>query len=289
MMNVVNHRCLVVHIGVQYNSNSNKNVMPSPKKTSTTPHKKTDGAVAAATEYELGALLNDTWNIFSEHFKTIALTVLVISVPIHLILSAFVDYSGPDVQAGSIDFGSWLGESWFGPQSFVIVIVASLAGIIIPLAIATFTQAVQSGETLEFKEVLSRAIPRWPQGIVTMIVMGVLLLLLFMLFIIPGVIFAIYWLFAVIAVALTDTSALDALSYSKQLVRGRWWKIFGYVIVMGILMALVWAVVGGILSIGGHNYITDVLSNILGDIISAFFVIGGTLLFLNLQKVVKPS
>lgn len=68
--------------------------------------------------------------------------------------------------------------------------------------------------------------------------MSLLLMLLFLLLIIPGIIFAIFWAFAVTALILKNTSPVESMRYSKKLVQGRWWSVLGYLFVFGLFSLL---------------------------------------------------
>ena len=51
---------------------------------------------------------------------------------------------------------------------------------------------------------------------------------LFLLLIIPGVIFAIYWIFAYYILIKENTRIVESMRRSKAIVKGRWWKVFGF-------------------------------------------------------------
>lgn len=67
------------------------------------------------------------------------------------------------------------------------------------------------------------------------------------LFIIPGIIFSIWFSFSVLAVILDNKNGVSALSYSKSLVKGRWWpvlaRIFVPSVIFGALVILTQAIV----------------------------------------------
>lgn len=244
-------------------------------------------SAAPESEYVLSGLLSDAWAFFQKHFKLVALTVLALSVPLHVLQSLFVDYRGSDILIENPNGWESVGWSFISPAAWVAMVIGSLIGIIIPLSVARLTDALQHGETIDFRVALSRGFQKWGAGLVTMLVMGVLLALLFFALIIPGIIFAVYWMFVVIVVALTDKTLLTALSYSRALVRGRWWKLFGYALVMALISWVVLWVVGFVLGLFGSNYISDVIGNIAGDLVGAFYVVAGVFLFRNLQRITK--
>ncbi len=56
----------------------------------------------------------------------------------------------------------------------------------------------------------------------------------FILFIIPGIIFSIWLAFSQYAFVMEDKKGIKALSYSKELVRGYWWPIFGRLCILAL-------------------------------------------------------
>lgn len=67
-----------------------------------------------------------------------------------------------------------------------------------------------------------------------------------------GVYLYVRWVLSPAAVMLEDAGAVASLRRSAQLVRGRWWKVFGYLVVAAIVVTIVGFAVGGVFSaLGG--------------------------------------
>jgi hypothetical protein len=73
----------------------------------------------------------------------------------------------------------------------------------------------------------------------------------FVLLIVPGVIFAIWYSFSVIALVLEDKHGMEALRRSKELVKGRVIEVFGKFLLMAIIVLVPVAILSGVLSVGG--------------------------------------
>ena len=58
------------------------------------------------------------------------------------------------------------------------------------------------------------------------------------LLIIPGIIFAIWFAFAMYNIALDDAEALESLHNSKELVQGRWWEVFWRLFAPGVVFGV---------------------------------------------------
>ncbi len=98
---------------------------------------------------------------------------------------------------------------------------------------------------------------------------GVLLLLV----LVPvGVYLYVRWILTTPPIMLEEAGAVDALRRSAQLVKGRWWTVFGYLIVANIVVGLVGFAVSGIFSGIGNAFPTDWFGWVfigLGSIIAA--------------------
>lgn len=60
-----------------------------------------------------------------------------------------------------------------------------------------------------------------------------------MLLIIPGIVFAVWFSFSAFVLAQEDTRGLNALLKSKEYVRGKWWQVFGTLIVLMFGVAVI--------------------------------------------------
>jgi hypothetical protein len=68
------------------------------------------------------------------------------------------------------------------------------------------------------------------------IVTIIFILLLTLLLIIPGIIFAIYWTFAAYVFFDRKEKIIPSLKQSKAIVKNRWWKTLGYLLLMGLIL-----------------------------------------------------
>ena len=129
----------------------------------------------------------------------------------------------------------------------------------------------------------------WPAFYTSMLT-ALAVLLGLILFVVPGVIFTIWYGFAFNAVALENKSGMAALSYSKQLVVGRWWPIFirliSPIIIFLIIGAILrYALVDPIALLPYNQFSILVVQSILATIINVLmmplFYGSGVLLFLS--------
>ena len=83
------------------------------------------------------------------------------------------------------------------------------------------------------------------------LLMIILLTPLFMLFIIPGIIFMVFWTFAIYIIIDKDSKITDSLTQSYHMVKRRWWRTFGIILLFIIISTIVSFILQQIPIIGG--------------------------------------
>jgi len=100
-------------------------------------------------------------------------------------------------------------------------------GFFVTIGIAYIVEKSLQGELVHSGDVFKYGFSRlgnvfWTSILVSLIILGLSLLL-----IVPGIIWGNYYSFAITIVALRSMSGKAALNYSKKLVQGQWWRVFG--------------------------------------------------------------
>jgi uncharacterized membrane protein len=93
------------------------------------------------------------------------------------------------------------------------------------------------GIKIEFDDIFSID-NRWISLAFTSLIKSALLLLGFIALIVPGVYFAVRWMFAELIVVDRGLRPMAALRASSEMTRGHWWALFGYSVVLTLLMIL---------------------------------------------------
>lgn len=124
---------------------------------------------------------------------------------------------------------------------FTIGLIITIASVLalIPYAIVVVVKIM----ALLWKDYANEERPIQPWSLVipfigisvlsTLAIMGGLILL-----IIPGIIFSIWFQFAINALVIDNQRGTTALSFSKQLVKGRFWKVFGRTLLLGLIFGI---------------------------------------------------
>lgn len=220
-------------------------------------------------EFGIVDLFREGWKVYFANIKTILAIVLCIYIPIDLVLA-------------------------FVPQNtrlynLVLNLLQFLVGIIATLGIAIVTEKAIDGQSMNWQEALKFALSKWAQAVGTGLLSGIRILLFTLLFIIPGIIFGVYYFFWDYVVALRDQSGRDALNYSKNLVEGQWWRIFGTTLVFSLMAIAISSGIWYLTSLISENQLFSIIPNILVDIVGSFITVMYVLLFLNSDFVKRPQ
>lgn len=152
----------------------------------------------------------------------------------------------------------------FSQYSWVVVpgIIIGLIGLIISFWInASGILAVSkatSGEALSVKETFSTTWKMLFRFSVLDILIGLIVGLGFILLIIPGILFWVWFSFAGFELITKGIGVKESLGNSKKLVAGRFWKVFGRLIVFGLFSALAGFLVS-VVPFGAGGVITTLL------------------------------
>jgi hypothetical protein len=146
-----------------------------------------------------------------------------------------------------------------------------IAPIIGAIGICLIHRYLQN-QTIDLGGAASQALGRIGTIIPTSIVVfiGVFFASLFLL--IPGIYLGTVWAFAVFAVVLENCSVFESLKYSKNLVKGRWWPVFGSMLA-SILIILPGIIISTAIAPKPTTYGTGgaIVNTAIGALIMALF------------------
>jgi len=223
--------------------------------------------------YGLKRIISAGWKIYIEKFKDIVPTVLIVHVPINIVLSLI-----PTMPDEYKDFQIRFRIA----QLFDLFI-----GVLATIAVAKIAEHAVNGKPIGYTNALKFGVNRWGRGISVQILAGLIVLGLLLLLIVPGIIWAVYYTFGVLVVALRGINGKEALDYSKRLVKGQWGRIFGINFVIGAMMILTIFILSFALALSTsfipENRLLDVASNTVLDVVMALFWVMSVVFFLNVD------
>lgn len=175
----------------------------------------------------IGELFGGAWQVYKERFWTL---VGIMAIPVLAWLLI-----------GGIGVGIGLLSSLFGGASIVVIVLFSVIAIALAILLTFWPQAAliyavkERSRRIGIKESFVKAWHTlssfiWVSALTSLAIAGGFLLL-----IVPGFIFAVWFLFAAYILIAEGVKGSAALSKSRELVRGRWWSIFGRMILLGLV------------------------------------------------------
>lgn len=223
---------------------------------------------------DFGDRIGAAFKLYGANFATLMIIVAIIVIPLGIIGAVVSELFSPDFtvdEQGFVDLEAIEADEVIGFAA-VLVIVAIITALGTLLATGGVMKAVADdvlGEPSDWQDSLRYAWSKIGPLIIGSILLGlgiagiaiaglILTFVLVALFdaigaligvvaLIGGVVFLwVSWSIWVPAVIVEDLGPTDALRRSFELVKGRRWPVFGYLLVMAILVGLIAAVLGGV-------------------------------------------
>lgn len=184
-------------------------------------------------------LVSSSWKLFRAHWK---LLISIVILPSAITTVAQLLFN--------------TGYPAFVILGLILIVVAILLGIVMqPAAISAIHRlSVETGAQLTVKGQYKIGFTYF-WSIVLLIILQVFIMIgSFALLIIPGIIVSTYVGMYILARVLDDKRGFAAFSESFSLVKGRWWKVIGRLLFMGLVFAVFALVVSGL------GYILNLIS-----------------------------
>jgi hypothetical protein len=222
----------------------------------------------------VGELLSTTLALLRQHFGLFLSVTLLVSAPVIVLVDGVwgrMLRDGPDAPpvAGA------------RTASFV------LAAVVIPPLVtglhAVIVRDMGNGRVPGVGEALRAVGPRLPAAFGAVVLFSVGVLIGFALLIVPGIWLGVRWYFAAQAAVLDGSTPRASLDRSSALVAGRWWEVFGALLVSTLLsggVGLLASLAAGAVH-AGVPYVT--LRAIVQAVTLSFTALFGTLLFFTLR------
>ena len=205
----------------------------------------------------LGEILDVSIKICLRHWRTLLKAVLVVVVPVQIVgtivnadytLSSFDFNFDADSQKTSQETLDELNQYLGG-----LAIATLLQVLVALLASAACLRAIAQaylGEQPDWRASLSFAWHRLPSLMWLTLLYGLGVGFMTVLLIAPGVWVYILWAFALPSLLVEGLSGRAALKRSSGLVKERWWRTFGVLVVGFVLAGIVSTVVQGVFLVG---------------------------------------
>ncbi len=203
----------------------------------------------------LGEILDVSIKICVANWRSLLRVVLIVVVPVEILSTAL----SADSTTSSFDFSANSGQT---PQETVDQLNAELGGLAIStllrlvavlfVSAACFRIIAQAylGETADWRSSLSYAVRHTGPLIWLSILYGLGVVFGLALVIVGSIWLYVAWIFWLPALFVEGLRGRKALGRSYRLVKGRWWRTFGIVMVGFILAGIISTVVQGVFIAG---------------------------------------
>jgi hypothetical protein len=228
----------------------------------------------------VGELLTTTLELLRRHFGLfLSVTLLVVAPAMVLVEGVWgrMLRDGPDAaNVASVNI------------AFLV-----LATLVIPPLVtglhAVIVRDMGDGQVPGVGEALRAVAPRLPAAFGAIALFSAGTAIGFLLLIVPGIWLGVRWYFAAQAAVLEGTAPAASLRRSLELVDGRWWDVFGALLVSGILAAGVSAIATAVAGVVHAGVVYVTLITVIRAITLSYTALFGTLLFFTLRARQRAS
>lgn len=221
----------------------------------------------------IGSVLDEAWTLYTRHFLRFFLIALAVFIVLNL-LSALV--------------GASLDEEGLGLVLFAIVnaVIGIVGYFWVQGALVEAAADVHDGkQDLDFGETFARVRPLLPALVVAGLLAGLGIGVGLLLLIVPGLYLLTRWALIVPVIVLEKRRAGESFGRSHELVKGNGWTVFGIVVIVFLLGAIVSAIISGLLQAALTDFLGYWIGNSIANaIVTPFFAVALTVAYLQLAR-----
>lgn len=177
-------------------------------------------------------LFQQSIRLFLKNFKYLLkfwLVKLVINYPPIILVAIIAIVSLAPIYSRSLS-SSPTSLTWLVYVAVPLALIWIVVSLWLGAAGLIQTRSIVENQTLPIKQLLSEGWKIIGKVFITGLLAGLAVLGGVLLLVIPGIIFAVWFTFTTQIVVFENLSGTEALSRSKQLVKGRFWKTVGYLL-----------------------------------------------------------
>ena len=215
----------------------------------------TEGTRPRLRPLSLGEILDVSIKICLANWRTLIKAVVIVVVPVQIISTILT----ADYTVSSFDFSASSAQT---PEETLDEINQYLGGLVISgilqlcavgLATAACFRAIAQaylGESADWRSSLSFAWQHVPSLLLLTLLYVLGIVGATLLLILPGIWLYVAWAFALPVLLIEGARGRSALGRSFALVKGRWWRTFGTLVIGFILAGIISALVQGVFLVG---------------------------------------
>lgn len=236
-------------------------------------------------------LFEESWKTYWENFKGL------VTISLYSLLGMLAVLVGVILVSGLAVFVGFKGQESLLIRILIIALMVLVSAAAMAAAIWYSTRS-KIGIYLMIKNNFGSVKESWLEskkifwpffGLSLLVTLFVLLWMI--LLIIPGIIFAVFYSFAVVIFIFEGQKGMAAIKSSKGLVKGYWWQVFGRLAFIGLVLYLVSWLLGIPVTATEDNILLStslsLINSIIILVISPFLYIYSVKLYQNLKEVKK--
>ncbi len=212
---------------------------------------------------DVGGVLERVFSLYRQHWAVLLPAALAVFVVIDLLEALALNGSSGIVGLIALVVLGWIGTIWY--QGVVVETVA---------------ESRSSARRLEIRDLFRAVMPRiWPLALAGLLA-GIGIGIGFILIIVPGLILLTLWALIAPVIVLEGAGVFESFGRSRVLVRGNGWRVFGVVVVIYIIQA----VVTGILErIGAGSFVGYWITVLIATVLTApLSALAATIMYFDL-------
>ncbi len=219
----------------------------------------------------ISQLVKKAFSIYQERFLLIS-QIVVVNLPFAVITSLYSELYNRESFQRIASANPW-GAGLVGLLLLLVGITGSLVALWAHLSVIFAIKERES--TMTARQFLAMGWSRWKSGAWTYFLIVLFALLGFLALIIPGILLSVWFAFSLYIVAYEGLSGMAAIKRSRQLVIGRWWRVFYRHLVISVMMLAI------VMLLSPISWLADVV-NIFFCV--PFAIIYGYLLYEDLKE-----
>ncbi len=201
-----------------------------------------------------GEIFGLSWKEYKKNFKVFAIILVLLSfIPSIITFFISVPFTLEYLELGAQPTLSEILAIYFSSEYLIVFIFIVLSLILSLWMYASLIyNSLYRKREMSVKETLAGGGKYFWKFFGFSVVYFIFLILLFVLLIVPGVIFSVFWVFASYVFIGENKGILESLKTSKKIVRNRWWRTFGFLLLFGLIaigISLVFSIVAGIINL----------------------------------------
>ncbi len=191
--------------------------------------------VKSMSKESFGSLFERSWKEYKANFKPIFWLMfwfMLIPGVVSLVILIAGMLSNEEVRQLILNPGTSSLPAGYMAANIIIGIVSFLLLI---FASASLTRASLKKSKFSFRDLTGLGSRDYFRYLGLTVVFYIFVLLWGILLIIPGIIFFTYWYLSFYVIFDKNEKILKSLKKSRMMIKGRWWRTFGYILLLGLL------------------------------------------------------